>query len=272
MILYSAADVIMGCGHPDYNNDGERVAPGKENYQYVGGRETWEAISRRGMTPVSPWTLVQTRKEFQDLIQGPPPKRVLGVAQSRDATQERRRGDPKAEPGQVPFIESVPTLKEMSVGALNVLNQNPKGFFLMIEGGAVDWAAHSNLSGRMIEEQMDFNLAADAVVEWVERNGGWDDALVIVTADHETGWLWGPGSGPNTDPMWKPLVNNGAGRMPGMQWCSTGHTNTLVPLYAKGAGADLFAAHVLPAPDPVRGAYVDNTSIALAIMQAMPPH
>ncbi len=43
---------------------------------------------------------------------------------------------------------------------------------------------------------------------------------VIVTGDHETGYLTGPGS----DPAWMPLVNNGAGYLPGMEWHSGDHT------------------------------------------------
>ncbi len=83
----------------------------------------------------------------------------------------------------------------------------------MVEGGAVDWAAHANQSGRVIEEEIDFNHSVEAVVEWVEKNSNWGETLVIVTGDHETGYLTGPGS----DPAWMPLVNNGAGYLPGME-------------------------------------------------------
>jgi alkaline phosphatase len=45
----------------------------------------------------------------------------------------------------------------MTRGALNVLERDEDGFFLMVEGGAVDWAAHANNLPRIIEEQIDFN-------------------------------------------------------------------------------------------------------------------
>ena len=58
------------------------------------------------------------------------------------------------------MIESVPDLTVMTQGAINYLSKkNDKGFFMMVEGGAVDWAAHANQTDRIIEEQVDFNKA-----------------------------------------------------------------------------------------------------------------
>jgi alkaline phosphatase len=121
----------------------------------------------------------------------------------------------------------------------------------------------------VIEEQIDFNRAVEAVCEWVEANDGWDETLVIVTADHETGYLTGPGSGAGSGPggaTWKPLVGNGAGELPGMQWHSGGHTNSLVPLHARGRGWHTFWFQKLKA-DPVRGLYMDNTDIAKIVFR-----
>jgi alkaline phosphatase len=164
---------------------------------------------------------------------------------------------------------NVPDLPTMTKGALNVLDANRKGFFLMIEGGAVDWAGHANQPGRTIEEQIDFNKAVEAVVRWVHRNSDWDETLVIVTGDHETGYLTGPGSGQfASGPLWTPLANNGIGMLPGMQFNSGDHTNALIPLYAKGSAA----RHLRSASrgmDPVRGAYMDNTDIAKIAFSTM---
>jgi len=156
------------------------------------------------------------------------------------------------------YPQGVPSLETMTQGALNVLSADPDGFFVMIEGGAVDWANHSNDMGRMIEEQIDFNDSVQAVVDWVSANSSWDDTLLIVTADHETGYLWGPGSG--TPATFNPIVDNGAGNLPGYQYNSGGHTNSLVPLYAIGNGSGLFYG-VAVGSDSVRGPYVDNTDI-----------
>jgi alkaline phosphatase len=143
-----------------------------------------------------------------------------------------------------------------------VLDNDRDGFVLMIEGGAIDWAAHANQSGRTIEEEMDFNASVDAVIAWVNKCSNWKETLLIVTGDHETGDLWGPGSGiVDGKAVFKPIVNKGKGNVPGMQWNSPEHTNQLIPLYAKGSAAQ-FLRNYARAFDPVRGAYLDNTNIA----------
>ncbi|WP_372769078.1 alkaline phosphatase [Pseudoalteromonas sp.] len=79
---------------------------------------------------------------------------------------------------------SQPSLKEMTMKALDVLSKDEDGFFLMIEGGQIDWAGHANDAGWMLHELLKFDEAVEAVHEWVkDRN----DTLVVVTADHETG-------------------------------------------------------------------------------------
>ena len=160
----------------------------------------------------------------------------------------------------------MPTLEEMSRAALNVLGDDTDGLFLMIEGGAVDWASHGNSSARMIEEQIDFDNSVRAVMDWVQENSNWGETLLIVTGDHETGYLTGPDSGPT----WTPIMNNGAGNLPGMEWHSGDHTNSLIPLYAKGDAARRFRGHA-DEYDPVFGTYVDNTELAEVLFWTMDP-
>jgi alkaline phosphatase len=137
---------------------------------------------------------------------------------------------------------------------------------MMIEGGAVDWAGHANQSGRLIEEQADFDMAVDAVLAWVRANSNWGETLLIVTGDHETGYLTGPMDPAN--PAWSPVVNNGAGKLPGMQWNFNEHTNQLVPFFAKGDDGRWFKK-AADQSDPVWGAYIDNTEIAQVIFQLL---
>jgi alkaline phosphatase len=173
-----------------------------------------------------------------------------------------------------PFNEGVPTLEEMTIAALNVLDNDPDGLFLMVEAGAVDWAGHGNYSARVIEEQIDFNNAVEAAVAWVKANSNWGETLVIVTGDHETGYLTGPDSGPSeSGPVWNPLVNNGAGNLPGMEWHSGGHTNQLIPFYAKGSTHRMFKKYAkngeLAGDDPVHGPYMDNTAIGQIVIDLL---
>jgi len=79
---------------------------------------------------------------------------------------------------------TVPTLAEMTEKALQTLSQNKKGFFLMVEGGQIDYAGHSNDAGRLLHEMLVFNEAADVVYRWAR---GRSDTLVVVIADHATG-------------------------------------------------------------------------------------
>lgn len=270
MILQSKVDVIIGAGHPWFDNSGQlRLTP--NTYKYVGGQSTWDALVAGtvntdvdGDGDGETATLVQTRSEFQALMSGPTPERVVGVAQVYTTMQQARSGDAMAGAYVVPLTQSVPTLTEMSLAAINVLDDDPDGFALMIEGGAIDWAAHSNQPGRTIEEQIDFDQAVEAVVNWVETKSNWGETLLVITGDHETGYLLGPGS----NPTWQPVINNGAGVMPGMQFNSPNHTNSLIRMYAKGDDARWFKT-MIQGTDPVRGKYIDNTGIAKVIFKVL---
>ena len=112
------------------------------------------------------------------------------------------------------------------------------------------------------------------MVSWIEANSSWNETLLIVTSDHETGYLWGEGAGRSKavdstqiDQIWKPLINNGTNAMPGMEWHSGTHTNSLVPLYAKGNGSETFKQHVT-GRDVIYGEYIDNTDIAGVMKKA----
>jgi hypothetical protein len=181
-----------------------------------------------------------------------------------------------------------PTLSESATAALNVLNRNPNGFVLMIEGGAVDWSNHSNNLNYAVGEMIDFNDAVQTVINWVEdpANGSsWSNTLLIVTGDHETGYLTaGPGVFPDqplgtvndTTIALEKIDNNTGFRASWDDWHNSGyidpdetvnwswnyssHTNSLIPFYVKGAGAGLFAAYAVN-NDPVRGYYIDNTNV-----------
>ena len=79
---------------------------------------------------------------------------------------------------------TMPSLKEMTVKALDVLSKDPDGFFLMIEGGQIDWASHSNDAATTLHEMLKFDETIQYVYEWIKDR---DDTLLVVTADHETG-------------------------------------------------------------------------------------
>lgn len=247
-MINSDLDVIMGAGHPFFNNDHEKVSTAYQKYMSV---EQYERLSN-GETD---FTFLEEDSDFQALAQGDvEAERYFGLAQVADTLQHDRSGD-----SLVPYdtpLNDVVDLATMSEGALNVLNQDEDGFHLMIEGGAIDWAGHANDIARDIEEVQAFNEAVEAVVTWVEENSSWDETLVIVTADHETGYLSGQGE----DPDYRALTG-AAGEVPTHDYYSRNHTNMLVPVFFRGAGSEDIARSTT-GTDPVRGEYIDNVTIA----------
>lgn len=93
--------------------------------------------------------------------------------------------------------DSIPSLAEMTDAALASLSGDADGFFLMVEGGLIDYAGHENDAGAMLAEILDFDAAVGAAYDFAAAR---EDTLVLVTADHGTGgftFTYGPdGPGP----------------------------------------------------------------------------
>jgi len=278
MFFNTKLDLIMAAGHPDFDDDGQ---PSENNDRYVGGRELWyQMVANQGKTSFEvdgksykvldangdgnpdAWTVVQTRDEIVALANGKTPSRVLGIPQANSTLHYgRTKLEGENNPFFTPLNKNVPTLEELTKASLNVLGQNSKGFFVMIEGGAIDWAGHDNNLTRTIEEQIDFNNSIKAAIEWVEKNSSWDETLIIVTADHETGYLTGPGFPEDISSM---VENQGKGNLPIHKFNSGSHTNMLVPFYARGKGQEIFKT-LAGERDPVFGKYMQNVQIPQAI-------
>jgi len=77
-----------------------------------------------------------------------------------------------------------PTLAEMTTTALDLLSSGDRPFWLLIEAGDVDWASHANNIDTAIGAVKSGDTAVAALFAWIESHGGWDDTVVIVTADH----------------------------------------------------------------------------------------
>lgn len=77
--------------------------------------------------------------------------------------------------------DKIPSLAEMTGKALEVLSKKENGFFLMIEGSQVDWAAHANDPIGIITEYIDFDDAVGKVMEFAEKDG---NTAVVIMSDH----------------------------------------------------------------------------------------
>lgn len=81
-------------------------------------------------------------------------------------------------------VSSVPTLAEMTSAALNVLSRRDEGFFMLVEGGSIDFGGHANDAGTMLQEILEFDNAVGRGLKFQQSH---PDTLVIVTGDHGTG-------------------------------------------------------------------------------------
>lgn len=80
------------------------------------------------------------------------------------------------------------TLPEITRTAIAHLQKNTPGkFFLMVEGGNIDWAAHANDPGAVIQEVKKFNEALREAYNFYLKHK--DETLIVVTADHDTGGM-----------------------------------------------------------------------------------
>ena len=120
-------------------------------------------------------------------------------------------------------------LQKATAKALDVLSRNNKdGFFLMIESAIIDGYGHNNDGEGMIVEMQEFGRTLRAMIDYVNNH---PETLLVVTADHETG---GTGVYYNGHTP----ANEGPLRL---KFSTSGHTGTVVPVFAYGAGAENFA-------------------------------
>ncbi len=127
-------------------------------------------------------------------------------------------------------------------------------FFIMCEGGAIDWAAHDNKTMPMIQEVLDFDEAIKVAYSFYTEHP--EETLIVVTADHETGGVAIGSVGGSSNVNWAKLeeqwVNDGfrnylnneenrkLNQSCSIGWTTYGHTGAPVPTYAIGKGAEKF--------------------------------
>jgi alkaline phosphatase len=108
--------------------------------------------------------------------------------------------------------------------ALKILNQNSKGFFIMIEGSQIDWGGHDRNIQKVTGETLDFDKVVGLALDFARKDS---NTLLVVTADHETGGLSLTGG----DLKKGLLVSN---------FSIKDHTAIPVPVFAYGPGAEEF--------------------------------
>jgi alkaline phosphatase len=161
-------DVFLGAG-------GDYVRKGKNGYDYIA-----DMVEKCGHERV---------KSDRELARAQAPNdRLIGVwggyALTYDIDRQNKPGSSK-----------VPTLAEMTAKAIAVLSRDPDGFFLVVEGGGIDWMAHNRDIAGVARDVVAFDDAVAVAYDFANADG---DTLVVVTADHETGGLQ-VGDDPNAE-------------------------------------------------------------------------
>jgi alkaline phosphatase len=122
-----------------------------------------------------------------------------------------------------------PSLADLTRMAIEILSRNPNGFFLMVEGGQIDWASESNDAANTLGDVINFDIAVAVGREFAARD---QRTLVIVTGDHESGGL----------SLLKPGISDTTFTTPdgtdfGVRWANQSHTSVDVPVLAEGPHA-----------------------------------
>ena len=164
------------------------------------GRDIFKELQENG------WQTPRTWEELEAIKSG----KTFCVPYEHDTPLPAERGD---------------LLKRAALKGIELLNQNSKGFFLMVEGSQLDDYGHFNDIELLMEETHDFDRTIGAMYEWAARDG---ETLVVVTADHETGGLT--------------LVDGdlNEGRIV-CKFSTGGHSGVMVPIYAFGPGSEQFS-------------------------------
>lgn len=82
---------------------------------------------------------------------------------------------------------SLAELTEVAIASLYGDGSHPQGFFLMVEGGKIDWSCHANDAMATIGDMLDFDDAVGKALDFLRAHP--NDTLVVVTGDHETGGM-----------------------------------------------------------------------------------
>ncbi len=169
--------------------------------------------------------------------------------------------------------EGALTQAQIVEAAISILERNQKGFFLMSEGGQIDWGAHSQNLAATIFEVLDFSSAIQVAVGFYEKHP--DETLIVITADHETGGialgrdhynfdltvideLTSPDAPHSVkDYMSSKEAVGDLNQRAGIGWTTFSHCGAPVPVWAIGVGSENFAARQ------------DNTDIPKKICAAM---
>ena len=194
-------DVVLGGGYGEETKDGkghgQNFIPGN---RYLAD-EDLKRIDEKSGSPTAKYVVAQRTSAVNGA-------KLLADAASRAAVQKKRLlGFFGVKKGHLPFqtangdykpvldvkeaevyseadIDENPTLAQMTEAAIQVLQEDPDGFWLMVESGDVDWANHGNNIDNSIGAILSGDAAVGKIFNWIDSRNAWEQSLVIVTSDH----------------------------------------------------------------------------------------
>jgi alkaline phosphatase len=227
-VVETGVDVILGGGYQKFADRGS-------------------AESSFGCPPAFNWiptaeengyTVVSTKGQMDAALESGV-RKILGLFAAGGMTPEIYRSPDTTEPH----------LADMTAAALEILEKDPDGFFLLIEGSQIDWANHARNFHYQLGEMLAFDDAVGTVLEWVNSSPRRRrHTLVVVVPDHETGGF--AINGP-----YGRLSKKGEWIQPG--WTSGGHTAVDTLIWSQGPQAFRLARPL------------DNTDLYRVMLEAL---
>jgi len=160
--LKDGVDVLMGGGRNYFTPYDAKLNPkGRGD-----GRHLIEEFERQG------YFVANTRA---DMASSRPGKKFIGLYSAESHLDYASKRSP-----------TQPTLAEMTAKSIELLSTNPKGFFLMVEGGKIDHALHDTNARNALIETVAFDEAIQTALDKMRAiDPGLDNTLIVVTADHD---------------------------------------------------------------------------------------
>lgn len=180
-LAYTGFDFFGGAGfhNPDPKyKDGKKDKKGKKKVtkQPAGSPNLYDLAEQQGYTIASGYKqALEKSKQAEKLI----------LVQPTDGIDRSKKGSNF--PYCIDGREDELSLKLLTNFATEFLQSRNSRFFLMVEGGMIDYACHGRDGAAAIQETLDFDGAIGFALEFYENHP--DETLIIVTADHETGGM-----------------------------------------------------------------------------------
>ncbi|WP_423792172.1 alkaline phosphatase [Methanocaldococcus indicus] len=165
-LLEFEPDVALGGGLEYFIPKDEKGSKRKDNKNLI------EEFKKKG------YTIVYNKEELEK-VNPENTKKLLGLFSMSHMAYEIDREN-------IPEYQNQPSLAEMTKKALEILDKNPNGFILMVEGGRIDHGYHTHDIKAAVVDVKAFDDAIKVALDYQKKH---PDTLIVITADHETGGL-----------------------------------------------------------------------------------